>query len=131
MDISPMVPKDRKLIDSYGAEGFRISGELFTSSIILLPDRVLAWNVTTMDELTIDKLAPIFAGAPDLEILLLGCGLKGALPPKDLRLAIRERGPVLDSMDSGAACRTYNVLLAEERRVAAALILPHPEATPL
>ncbi|MBB3065562.1 Mth938-like domain-containing protein [Limibacillus halophilus] len=127
MDISPMVPKDRKLIEGYGAEGFRIAGTLYAGSVLLMRDRVLEWDVTAMDELTIDRLEPLFGDASDLEILLLGCGLQGVLPPKELRLAVRERGPVLDSMDSGAACRTYNVLLAEERRVAAALILPRPE----
>ena len=57
-----------------------------------------------------------------IELLLLGCGRRMAPPPSGLRQALRQAGIVLEVMDTGAACRTYNVLLSEERRVAAALL---------
>jgi uncharacterized protein len=61
------------------------------------------------------------AGA-EVDLLLIGCGRRMALVPPALRQTVRDGGVVIDSMDTGAACRTYNVLLAEDRRVAAALI---------
>jgi uncharacterized protein len=69
-------------------------------------------------------LAPIIAAgaAGQIELLLLGCGPRMALIPSTLRAALRAKGIVLEPMDTGAACRTYNVLAAEGRKVAAALI---------
>jgi uncharacterized protein len=122
MDISPLVPKERKLVERYGEGGFRIDGEDYRGSVLLLADRIIPWNATGLDDVTAESLAPLFEAADNLEILLLGCGAKGALAPRALRQAVRAKGPVLDAMDSGAACRTFNVLVAEERRVAAALI---------
>lgn len=121
-DITPLIPEDRKVIDGYGGYGFRISRERFEGSVIVFPDRVVAWTVADAATLQLDDLAPVMAAVPPPDILLLGCGPRAALIPAALRRALRARGPVLEPMDTGAACRTYNVLLAEERRVAAALI---------
>ncbi len=68
------------------------------------------------------SLEPIRAAEPAVEILMLGCGGRFAMVPAELRQALRAEGIALEAMDTGAACRTYNVLLAEDRRVAAALI---------
>jgi uncharacterized protein len=120
LDVTPLVPTDRQVIDSYSAEGFRVSGTLHKGAIIVLPDATRAWPVAGLDAVTIESLAPVLgAGA---RILLLGCGKRMAPVPAALRQALREAGVVLDAMDTGAACRTYNVLLAEDRRVAAALL---------
>ena len=75
-----------------------------------------------MDDLTLESLDPVKEADPAVEVLLLGVGSKNALVPSTLRKALRVAGIVLDAMDTGAACRTYNVLMAEDRRVAAALI---------
>jgi len=64
----------------------------------------------------------VLAAEPPVEVLLVGCGSAMALIDPDLRDAARARGVALEPMDTGAACRTYNVLMAEDRRVAAALI---------
>ncbi len=72
-------------------------------------------------EATLERFAPVVARG-DVEILLLGCGRRMGILPPALRQGLRASGIVVDAMDTGAACRTYNVLLAEERRVAAALI---------
>ena len=122
MEITPAIPGDRQVIAGYGAGLFRISGVVHNSSIIVFTDRTIAWPVQSLDDLTIDSLAPVRDADPTVEVLLLGVGGQNALVPSALRKALRDAGIVLDSMDTGAACRTYNVLMAEDRRVAAALI---------
>ena len=122
MEITPAIPGDRQVIAGYGAGLFRISGVVHNSSVIVFTDRTIAWPVQSLDDLTIDSLAPVRDADPTVEVLLLGVGGQNALVPSALRKALRDAGIVLDSMDTGAACRTYNVLMAEDRRVAAALI---------
>ena len=120
MDVTPLVPKDRQVIESYGAEGFRVSGIVHPGAILVLPQTTHAWSVAAIAEIALANLAPVLsAGA---EILLLGCGRRIAQVPMSLRGELRAHGIVIDAMDTGAACRTYNVLLAEDRRVAAALL---------
>jgi uncharacterized protein len=123
MDVTPLIPAGRQVIESYGAVGFRVTGVAHPGSILVFPEVTLAWPVAAMVELTAEGLAPVVARG-DVEILLLGCGRRMAPVPGALRQALRAAGIVLDAMDTGAACRTYNILLAEERRVAAALIKP-------
>ena len=122
LDITPLVPAGRQVIESYGGGGFRVAGVLHTGSIIVLPERTLAWSVAATDLLTESALAPLFDAAGSLEILTVGCGARFSLPPAVLRAALKARGIALEWMDTGAACRTFNVLLAEGRQAAAALI---------
>ena len=110
------------MIDGYGPGLFRVAGESFAGSVLVFPERTVAWRVADFDSLTIDDLAPVVGARPPVELLLLGCGKETKFPPPALRAALREAGISLEPMDTGAACRTFNVLLAEERRVAAALI---------
>jgi uncharacterized protein len=121
MEVTPAAPSGRPMIERYGPGGFRISGAIFTGAVLILPDAVIAWPVEHMTDITPESLRPA-AEHGAIEILLLGCGRRLQLVPKPLRAALREVGIVVDSMDSAAACRTYNVLAAEERRVAAALL---------
>ncbi len=121
MTASASEPPVRRPIDGYGAGGFRIAGEVFQGSVVVLPDRVVAWSAD-IAALSPDDFAAVLAMQPSPEILLLGCGRRAALVPPAVRQRLREVGIVIDAMDTGAACRTYNILLAEERRVAAALI---------
>lgn len=110
-----------QIIDAYGNGGFRVSGEIHRGSIIVLPDRVLPWTVADFTGLTVESLQPVIISSA-VEIVLLGCGPRFVMVPEALRRAVSAAGISLDAMDTGAACRTYNVLRAEERRVAAALI---------
>ena len=121
-DISPVVPQGRQVVESYGGGRFRISGALWTGSVLLRPDAVSSWPVAAFRDLTLESLMPLTEGEDTPEILLIGCGNRTELLPKTLREAIRAEGMVADAMDTGAACRTYNVLVAEDRRIAAALI---------
>jgi uncharacterized protein len=122
LEITPDIPQDRQVIESYGEGRFRISGQSYEGSVLVFPDRTLAWPVPALDALSLETLGDVFAAEPPVEILLVGCGPRLALLPGPLRQALRDKGIGCDSMDTGAACRTFNVLLAESRRVAAALI---------
>lgn len=122
MDITPAVATGRQIIERYGDGRFQVSGQRLEGSVLVFPDRAERWPVTAMDDVTIATLAPILAAAERVDILLLGTGRTFALLPADLRHGLREAGIVVESMDTGAACRTYNILLLEERQVAAALI---------
>ncbi len=122
MQSAPSAPRAPKLIERYGNGGFRVSGEALTGSILVFNDRVQPWPVVDIASLTAESLQPIIEAAPPIQILLLGCGPRIAFVPPALRKTLRDAGVVIEALDTGAACRTYNVLLAEERRVAAALI---------
>lgn len=122
MDITPAAPEGRQLIQAYGEGRFRVSGTAYEGGVIVFPDRTVAWPATSLDDVTVDSLAAVFARQPGIEILLLGCGARMLPVSLDLRRAIREKGLTLDPMDTGAACRTFNVLNLEDRRVAAALL---------
>jgi uncharacterized protein len=120
LDVTPLVPKDRQVIESYSTEGFRVSGIVHRGAILVLARATFAWPVATMAGISLESLAPILGG--ELRVLLLGCGKRMLPVPLALRQALRQREIVVDPMDTGAACRTYNVLLAEDRQVAAALL---------
>jgi len=121
-DIMPMIPSDRQVIDGYGPGQFCISGQWRVGAVIVLPDRTLSWEATDVASLSVGDFAPVLAAEPKVEILLLGTGGTMRMIPKALRLELREQGVVVELMDSRAVCRTYNVLLAEGRRVAAAML---------
>ena len=122
MDITPLVPEGRHVIESYGDEGFRINGERYSGPVIVWPEGVVAWEVSGIATAAIESLDAMFAAEPPIEILLIGSGAAFEVAPAALRYALGARSIALESMDTGAACRTYNVLMAEDRRVAAALI---------
>ncbi|MDB5591896.1 Mth938-like domain-containing protein [Enterovirga sp.] len=111
----------RHLIDSYGRGGFRFGGMSHRGSILILPSGISAWPVESAAGIDRASLRPVL-DADDVEFLLIGTGPEIAILPERLRLPFRERGISVDTMATGAAARTYNVLLAENRRVAAALI---------
>ncbi|GAB4236709.1 MAG: Mth938-like domain-containing protein [Kiloniellaceae bacterium] len=122
MDVTPLIPQGRQIIESYGGGGFKVSGAAYSGSILVLPDWTGAWSAAVIGELDIASLEPVLAADPPVEVLLIGCGAAMAFIEPELRAAAKARGVALEPMDTGAACRTYNVLMAEDRRVAAALI---------
>jgi len=121
MDVTPVIPAGKQVLERYGTEGFRVSSVIYPGAILLFPDETLTWAPRSMAEVTEDSLAPVVARG-GVEILLLGCGRRMAMVPPALRARLKAAGIVVDAMDTGAACRTYSVLLAEGRRVAAALL---------
>ncbi|MEX0924179.1 MAG: Mth938-like domain-containing protein [Rhodovibrionaceae bacterium] len=122
MDVTPLIPEGRQVIESYGEGRFRIAGTLHRGSVIVFPERTLAWPLSDIGELTPESLDTVAAARNSVDVVLLGCGAKMTLIPRLLREKLRAAGIVVEPMDTGAACRTFNVLLSEERRVAAALI---------
>ena len=112
----------RKVINGYGDGGFRIAGERVEGSIIVFPERFMPWPVTDAGRLQADDLQPLIDAAGRIDILLLGCGAGAPAVDPALRSLLREHGILVDVMDTGAACRTFNILLTESRAIAAALI---------
>jgi uncharacterized protein len=109
-------------IDAYGNGGFRFADMSHRGSLVCLPSGMSGWAVTSPGQATLDTFAAIFAAADEIDVLLFGQGSDIAPFDKSLRQALRERGIIVEALSTGSAVRTYNVLLAEERRVAAALI---------
>jgi uncharacterized protein len=124
VDLTPLIPAGRQMVESYGDGRFRVSGRVFEGSVLVFSDRTLAWPVGDASAVTAESLAEVAAAgaAGTVDLLLIGCGPHMALLPSALRKSLRDAGVVTEVMDTGAACRTYNVLAAEGRRVAAALI---------
>ncbi|MBV9861158.1 MAG: Mth938-like domain-containing protein [Alphaproteobacteria bacterium] len=128
MELAPLQPTGRQVIERYAAGGFRVSGVVWPGPILVFPEATIAWELAT----PADRTEPDFTEASfapvvergDVQILLLGMGRRMAAVAPALRVALRRAGIALEAMDTGAACRTYNLLLAEERRVAAALLPP-------
>ena len=121
-DITPAVPQGRQLIQSYGDGGFTISGQAYDHPVIIFPERTLVWKPGDLTVPTLEAFSSVFDTDPPVDILLVGCGPITLFMPLTFREMIKEKGVVLEPMDTGSACRTYNVLLAEGRRVAAALV---------
>jgi uncharacterized protein len=96
MELTPLVPADRQIVERYGENGFRIAGVIHRGSVLVFPDRTLSWQVASAADVTQESLSPVIEHG-------------------GVRI-------VLEPMDTGAACRTFNVLVAEDRPVAAALL---------
>jgi uncharacterized protein len=111
----------RQTIQKYGAGGFRISGVDFIGSVIVMPGKAVAWPATRIEDLKASDFAALTAEG-GFDVCLLGCGVRMEQVPEPLRAALMEAGLKLDPMGTGAACRTFNMLMGEERHAAAALI---------
>jgi len=122
VEVTSAVPTGRQLIQAYRAGGFTVAGMRHDGSLLVMPERTLAWPVSALAAITLESMAPITQADPAIELLILGCGETFALAPPALRDGLRGQGIVVEAMATAAAYRTYNVLLAEDRRVAAALI---------
>jgi len=122
LDITPRLPAGRQLIQGYGNGGFRIAGEIYRGPVLILPERTVPWSVLDPEDIGPDSLTEVTADATSSRILVVGCGRRFVPPPESLDASLREAGVALEWMDTGAACRTFNVLLIEGRDVAAALI---------
>jgi len=109
-------------IDAYGNGGFRFAGMSHRGSLLCLPTGMHAWSVAAPGALTRESMAPIFAAAADLDVLLIGLGNDIAALDPQLRQELRSHGVIVEATATGGAVRTYNVLLSEQRAVAAALI---------
>ncbi len=112
----------RAPIDAYGNGGFRFADMSHRGSLLCLPSGIYGWEPGDPSALTPADFERLLAEAGDVEVLLVGMGRELRRLPEALRGALREARISADPMSTGAAVRTYNVLLAEDRAVAAALI---------
>jgi uncharacterized protein len=113
---------ERLYVDSYGPRGFRVGGALHQGSLLVGSKFLARWNAANAAEASEANLAPLLDAEPGLEILVLGCGAQLARPSRELTAALKARGVAVEPMDTGAACRTFNLLMSEERLAGAALI---------
>jgi uncharacterized protein len=118
---APHLPRSAP-IEAYGKGGFAFADMSHRGSLLCLPDAIWAWPVTRPEEIDKYALEQVFAAANAIDTLIIGTGTGVWLPPVDLRQALRAVSIVLDVMQTGPAIRTYNIMMGERRRVAAALI---------
>ena len=121
MDVTPLVSKGRQLIESYGDGAFKISGVVYTAPIIVFPESCFSPKNFEADESSFRLLREVFQTGYSPSVLLYGTGKNISLIPEIEKEFVRQQNCVLDIMNTGAACRTFNVLCAEDRRVAAVL----------
>jgi uncharacterized protein len=121
MDLIPLRPAGRQVIERYGPTGFQVAGVFHAGPTLVFPDRTLRWSATSAAAITWESLRPVVEDG-HVEILLIGLGRRAASISDPLRGELRRAGIAAEPMATDAACRTYNVLVAEDRRVGAALI---------
>jgi uncharacterized protein len=124
LDLTPLIPGGRQIIESYGDGRFRVGGQVYAGALLVFPTRSLAWGVSEAAEASLDNLAAVLEAGRngEVDLLLFGQGRRMLPLVPALRQGLKSAGVVVEPMDTGAACRTYNVLMAEGRLVAAALI---------
>jgi len=121
-DITPILPPGKQLIQAYGEGRFRVAGVAHEGSVLVFADATSAWPAVDFDDITADSLQPIVDRATEIDVLILGCGPRFRAPDPALTRHLAESNIALEMMDTGAACRTFNLLLSDGRNVAAALI---------
>jgi uncharacterized protein len=109
-------------VDAYGNGGFRFAGMSHRGSILCVPSGIYGWAPTTADDITADTLRRVIEEKEDIDVLLLGVGPVPLRASEETERALRRAGVRFDTMTTGAAVRTFNVMVSEERRVAAGLI---------
>jgi uncharacterized protein len=112
----------RAQIDAYGNGGFRFADMSHRGSIVCLPSGIHGWLAGSADTLTPEDFALAIAEAGGIDVMLIGLGSEPRPLPRAVKDALKAAGLGHDVMTTGAAVRTYNVLVAEDRNVAAALI---------
>jgi len=112
----------RAPIDSYGNGGFRFADMSHRGSLLMLPSGIYGWEMEVDMPLTVENFRRVLEDAAEIEVLLVGTGKQLRPLPAELKAALKAKGIASDPMGTGAAVRTYNIMLAEQRAVAAALI---------
>jgi uncharacterized protein len=128
MKFTQQLPSGINLIRRYGADLVVIGDEEIRSSCLVTANSIQSWTPRSIEELRVEHLGALFELAP--EVVVLATGVKQQFPRAALRAEFATRKIGLEVMEIGAACRTYNVLVGEERRVLAAILLPGPSKGP-
>jgi uncharacterized protein len=125
MKFTQHTPAGLNLIRRYGADFITVGEQTIHASCVVTASRlILEWPPRDVASLTQEHLATLFELEP--EVVVLSTGERQSFPPAELRARFAERKIGLEVMEIGAASRTYNVLVSEERRVLAAILLPGP-----
>lgn len=124
MDVTPLVKEGAQIVQAYAGGSFRVSGKLHESAIFVTAEKTQKWDASSDDAavLTVEDFVSLLEKSEEIDVVLLGTGNAIKFLSPALRNTLRDRGLSVDVMDTGAACRTYNVLMAEGRRVVAALL---------
>ncbi len=125
MDVTPLIRDDQQIIQSYAAGQFKISGISYAYGVIVSPDKTVEWVNAPQDmsALSLENFQELLGQANDVDVVLFGTGNKMHFVSPKLRQALSAKNLPVDIMDTGAACRTYNVLMAEGRRVVAIMMV--------
>lgn len=115
MRLSEVVYDGAKPIEGYGPGFFRIGGEVIEGPVLILPSGAGGWG-------GLEATDPLLAAAGDIDVLFLGTGIEISHAPASLRLALEGANIGLEVMATPPACRAYNVVLSEGRRIGAALL---------
>jgi uncharacterized protein len=118
---APHLPRSAP-IEAYGQGGFIFDTMSHRGSLLCLPDAIWAWPIEHPRDIDRASLMKVFEGSAGIDTLLIGTGNDVWRPPNDLRDALRRYHIGIDAMLTGAAIRTWNIMIGERRRVAAALI---------
>ncbi len=122
MDVTPLLKPGQQIIQSYAGGGFRVSGQAYQGGVLIWPERTVPWPLSSFSALQVSDFSSVYEHDPLPDVVLFGTGSTQQFLLPALRQEWRAKGLVIEVMDTGAACRTYNVLLAEGRRVVAALL---------
>ncbi len=123
MDVTPLVRKGTQIIQSYSGGRFKVSGAVYDGAVIVRPEGTTPWEFSgAFEEIGAQDFDALAAQADEIDVVLLGTGNGMKFFPPILKDKLKSRGLMIEAMDTGAACRTYNVLMAEGRRVAAVLL---------
>lgn len=116
--------KDHFLIKSCSPDSIQVNDQNFSQSIVVCLDQApRSWSLDSIDNITAKEISALLQGG-DPELVLIGTGAKHSFPPAVVLIPLLEAKIGYEIMDTAAACRTYNVLAGEGRRVVAGLILP-------
>lgn len=121
MDITPQIEDGYNIIDGYGNGAFKINGVERLGSLIILPKQITNWSVTDFVQIN-SKSFDFLLNRDDVDLLLIGSGEKHLPLNSSLQQYFAKNNIAVEVMTTGAACRTYNVLLSEGRNVVAAII---------
>ena len=120
MKLHASAPSGAQVVTAYGDDYVTVNGVRYAENVIVLPERVVPWSARSFDSLSEEHFSALLQ--MDAEILILGTGPKQRFPHPRLTAPLRQARIGLEVMSLQAACRTYNILVAEERKVAAALL---------
>lgn len=122
MELRQASPPGRQVIQGYRDDGFTVGGKRFQGAVLVQLDGAATWGGESAGLLTLDHFQPLLTAEVKPELVIVGTGAVLVTLPPELTAAARAAGLKLEAMATPAACRTYNILLAENRLVAAALL---------